>query len=282
MSTTREIKGHKVVSPEEWLVARKELLEKEKKLNRERDALAAERRALPWVGVEKKYIFDTPSGSKTLAELFDGRSQLLIYHLMFAADWDAACLGCSYVADHFDGALVHLANRDVTLVAVSRAPLDKLLPFKQRMGWRFKWYSSYGSDFNRDFYVTFTKDELAAGQMYYNYKVQSFPMEEGQGLSAFYRDQAGSVFHTYSTYGRGVESFINAYNLLDLAPKGRDERNQRPIPMAWVRHHDNYESDYLVGILASTTPTDSHTSSEAATSAAAKSTAHDCCTQQHS
>jgi len=277
MSTTREIKGHKVVSPEEWLVARKELLEKEKKLNRERDALAAERRALPCVGVEKKYIFDTPSGSKTLAELFDGRSQLLIYHLMFAADWDAACLGCSYVADHFDGALVHLANRDVTLVAVSRAPLDKLWRFKQRMGWRFKWYSSYGSDFNRDFHVTFTKDELAAGQMYYNYKVQSFPMEEGQGLSAFYGDQAGSVFHTYSTYGRGVEAFINAYNLIDLAPKGRDEQDQKPIPMAWVRHHDQYESDYFAGILASVTPGASLSAPEAAPSASPKSKAHDCC-----
>ena len=244
MSTTAT-RQHKVVSQEEWLAARKVLLEREKKLTRERDAIAAERRALPWIKVKKDYVFDTPGGKKTLADLFDGRSQLLVYHLMFAPDWDAACLGCSYVSDHFDGALQHLANRDVTLVAVSRAPLAKLLPFKQRMGWRFKWYSSFGTDFNRDFHVTFTKTEMAASKMYYNYKIQSFPMEQGQGLSAFYKDSAGNIFHTYSTYGRGVEPFINAYNLLDLAPKGRDEQNQEPIPIAWVRHHDKYENNYF-------------------------------------
>ena len=275
MSHTRAMEEHRIVSQEEWLAARKALLEKEKRLSRERDALTAERRALPWVKVEKSYVFDTPSGSKTLAELFDGRSQLLVYHLMFAPDWDAACLGCCYVSDHFDGALQHLANRDVTLVAVSRAPLAKLLPFKQRMGWRFKWYSSFDSDFNRDFHVAFTKDELAAGKMYYNYKVQSFPMEEGQGLSAFYQDQAGNVFHTYSTYGRGVEPFINAYNLLDLAPQGRGEQHQKPIPMAWVRHHDRYESDYFAGISASATAADLCPSPE--TAAPPKSSAHDCC-----
>jgi predicted dithiol-disulfide oxidoreductase (DUF899 family) len=276
MCTARAMEEHRVVSQEEWLAARKALLEKEKWLSRERDALAAERRALPWVKVEKSYIFDTPSGSKMLAELFDGRSQLLIYHLMFAPDWDAACLGCSYVADHFDGALQHLARRDVTLVAVSRAPLVKLLSFKQRMSWRLKWYSSFDSDFNRDFHVAFTKDELAAGKMYYNYRVQSFPMEEGQGLSAFYKDPAGNVFHTYSTYGRGVEPFINTYNFLDLAPKGRDELDQKPIPMAWVRHHDQYESDYFAGISASATPGDSGPPPRTALSAPAKSNAHDC------
>jgi len=244
MSTTAT-RQHKVVSQEEWHTARKVLLQKEKEFTRERDALAAERRALPWIKVEKDYVFDAPDGKKTLADLFDGRSQLLVYHLMFAPDWDAACLGCSYVSDHFDGALQHLANRDVTLVAVSRAPLAKLLPFKQRMGWRFKWYSSFGTDFNRDFHVTFTKNEMAAGKMYYNYKIQSFPMEEGQGISAFYKDSVGNIFHTYSTYGRGVEPFINAYNLLDLAPKGRDEQDQEPIPMAWVRHHDKYENNYF-------------------------------------
>jgi predicted dithiol-disulfide oxidoreductase (DUF899 family) len=265
---------HKVVAQEEWLAARKELLETEKKLSRERDAVAAKRRALPWVRVEKNYVFDTPGGAKTLAELFDGRSQLLIYHLMFAPGWDAACLGCSYVCDHFDGALQHLANRDVTLVAVSRAPLAKLLPFKQRMGWRFKWYSSFDCDFNRDFRVTFTQDELAAGRMYYNYKIQSFPMEEAQGLSSFYKDQAGVVFHTYSTYGRGVESFINAYNLLDLAPRGRDEQDQKPIPMAWVRHHDRYDSDYFAGIPAAAAPRESRPQE----TALSESNAHDCCT----
>ena len=236
---------HRIVSEEEWLKARQELLAKEKKLMREHDALAAERRALPWVKVEKNYLFDTPGGQKTLGELFEGRSQLLVYHLMFAPDWEAACLGCSYVSDHFDGAVWHLANRDVTLVAVSRAPLAKFAQFKQRMGWRFKWYSSFGSDFNRDFHVSFTREEMTRGKMFYNYKFQSYPMEEGHGLSAFYQDALGNVFHTYSTYGRGVEAFINTYNLLDLAPKGRDEQDQKPMPMAWVRHHDKYESDYF-------------------------------------
>jgi len=277
MGTTATTQQHKIVTPQEWLSAREALLEKEKAFTRERDALAAERRALPWVKVEKNYVFDTPSGKKTLSELFDGRSQLFIYHLMFAPHWEAACLGCSYVSDHFDGALQHLANRDVTLVAVSRAPLAKLLPFKQRMGWRFKWYSSFGTDFNRDFHVTFTKDEMAASKMYYNYKVQSFPMEEGQGLSTFYKDAAGNIFHTYSTYGRGVEPFINAYNLLDLAPKGRDE--QETSPMAWVRHHDKYDSDYFAGIPASPSPDNSNASSDSQATASPKSNAHDCCAQ---
>ena len=279
MSTTATARHHKVVSQEEWLAARKQLLLKEKKLTRERDALAAERRALPWVKVEKNYFLDTPSGPKALAELFDGRSQLLIYHLMFAPEWDAACLGCSYVCDHFDGALEHLANRDVTLVAVSRAPIAKLLPFKQRMGWRFKWYSSFGTDFNRDFHVTFSKDEMAASKMYYNYKVQSFPMEEGQGLSAFYKDEKGSIFHTYSTYGRGVETFINAYNLLDLAPKGRDEQDQKPIPMAWVRHHDKYGSDYFANEPLAPSAGVQSASAAQGPASSPKSPAHDCCAQ---
>jgi predicted dithiol-disulfide oxidoreductase (DUF899 family) len=270
---------HRVVSQKEWLAARKQLLIQEKKLTRERDALAARRRALPWVKVEKNYVFDTPVGKKTLGELFEGRSQLLVYHLMFAPDWEAACLGCSYVSDHFDGALQHLANRDVTLVAVSRAPLAKLLPFQQRMGWRFKWYSSFGTDFNRDFHVAFTKDELAAGRMYYNYKVQNFPMEEGQGLSSFYKDAADSIFHTYSTYGRGVEPFINAYNLLDLAPKGRDELNQKPIPMAWVRHHDNYETDYFAGEPAAALSESASAGQRPADSPQAN--VHDCCAHRN-
>ena len=258
---------HRIVTQEEWLAARRQLLVKEKKFTRERDALAAERRALPWVKVEKNYVFDTPGGQKALAELFEGRSQLLVYHLMFAPDWEAACLGCSFVSDHFDGAVHHLANRDVTLVAVSRAPIAKFAPFKQRMGWQFKWYSSFGTDFNRDFHVSFTKDEMAAGEMFYNYKMQNYPMKEGHGLSAFYKDASGKVFHTYSTYGRGVESFINAYNLLDMAPKGRDEQDQKPVPMAWVRHHDKYDSDYFAGA----------PDSASTTSVAPKPAAHDCC-----
>jgi len=277
MSTTAT-RRHKVVSQEEWLAARNQLLLKEKKLTRERDALAAERRALPWVKVEKNYFFDTPSGPKALAELFDGRSQLLIYHLMFAPDWDAACLGCSYVSDHFDGALQHLANRDVTLVAVSRAPIAKLLPFKRRMGWRFKWYSSFGTDFNRDFHVTFTKDEMAASKMYYNYKVQSFPMQEGHGLSAFYKDKRGDIFHTYSTYGRGVEPFITTYDLLDVAPKGRNERDLKPMPMAWVRHHDKYDSDYFANEPVASSAVQSASAAQGSVSAP-KTPGHDCCAQ---
>jgi len=290
MSTTAATQQHKVVSQKEWLAAREALLEKEKKFTRERDALAAERRALPWLKVEKNYVFDTPNGQKTLAELFEGRSQLLIYHLMFAPDWEAACLGCSFVSDHLDGAVHHLANRDVTLVAVSRAPLLKFAPFKQRMGWRFKWYSSFGTDFNRDFHVSFTKDEMAAGKMFYNYKMQNYPMEEGHGLSAFYRvagsvladpaaekAAAGNIFHTYSTYGRGVESFINAYNLLDLAPKGRDEQDQKPMPMAWVRHHDKYDSDYFAGIPADAAA--AQLASAEQRSGKASKAAHDCCAQ---
>jgi predicted dithiol-disulfide oxidoreductase (DUF899 family) len=171
---------HRIVSQEELLAAHQQLLFKEKKFTRERDALAAERRALPWVKVEKNYVFDTPNGKKTPAELFEGRSQLLIDHLMFGPDWEAACLGCSFVSDHLDGAVHHLANRDVALVAISRAPLTKFAPFKQRVGWRFKWYSSFGTGFNRDFHVSFTKDEMAAGKMFYNYKMQNYPVEEGR------------------------------------------------------------------------------------------------------
>jgi predicted dithiol-disulfide oxidoreductase (DUF899 family) len=282
---TKLLLPHQVVSREQWLAARKELLAKEKKHMREGDALAAERRALPWVKIEQNYTFDTPTGKKTLAELFEGRSQLLVYHLMFAPDWDAACLGCSFVSDHFDGAVQHLANRDVTLVAVSRAPLAKLAPFQQRMGWRFKWYSSFGSDFNRDFQVSFTKDEMAAGKMYYNYKIQNYPMEEGHGLSAFYqvsesgltnpdvkKDEAGNIYHTYSTYGRGAETLLGTYHILDLAPKGRDEQDQKPIPMAWVRHHDKYDSNYHAA-----EPASAANSFAPDASNSGKAGFHDCC-----
>lgn len=282
---TKPFPPHQVVTREVWLAARKELLAKEKKHMREGDALAAERRALPWVKIEKNYTFDTSTGKKTLAELFEGRSQLVLYHLMFAPDWDAACLGCSFVSDHFDGAVQHLANRDVTLVAVSRAPLAKLAQFQQRMGWRFKWYSSFGTDFNRDFHVSFTKDEMAAGKMYYNYKIQNYPMEEGHGLSAFYRvsesaladpdgkkNEAGNIFHTYSTYGRGAETLLGTYGILDLAPKGRDEQDQKPIPMAWVRHHDKYDSNYHAA-----EPASAANSSAADASKPNKAGEHACC-----
>jgi predicted dithiol-disulfide oxidoreductase (DUF899 family) len=243
--STATVEHPKIVSQEEWLAARQELLAKEKRLTRERDALAAERRKLPWVRVEKNYLFESPNGKKTLAELFDGRSQLIIYHFMFGPDWEAGCPSCSIVGDHIGGSVTHLANRDVTLVAVSRAPLPQIAAFQNRMGWRFKWYSSFGGDFNRDFNVSFTKEEVASQKMYYNYKVQFFPREEGPGASVFYKAANGNVFHTYSAYGRGLEPVMGVYNWLDLAPKGRDEQDQKPHPMAWVRHHDRYESNDL-------------------------------------
>jgi predicted dithiol-disulfide oxidoreductase (DUF899 family) len=231
---------HKIVSQEEWLVARKAHLAKEKELTRLRDRLSAERRELPWVKVEKAYVFDGPDGQETLADLFGGRSQLLVYHFMFGPDWEQGCPSCSYVADHFDGANLHLPQRDVTLLAVSRAPLAQIEAFKKRMGWRFKWVSSYGNDFNHDFHVSFTPDEMAQGEVYYNYAMDEFPSEEAPGLSAFYKDPDGAVFHTYSAYARGLDILIGAYNYLDLAPKGRDEA-ALPWTMDWVRHHDRYE-----------------------------------------
>jgi predicted dithiol-disulfide oxidoreductase (DUF899 family) len=250
--STATLQHPKIVSKEEWLAARQQLLAKEKKLTRERDVLAAERRKLPWVKVEKNYVFDSPTGKRTLAELFDGRSQLMIYHFMFGPDWEAGCPSCSIVGDHIGGSVTHLANRDVTLVAVSRAPLAKIEAFQKRMGWPFKWYSSFGSDFNRDYNVSFTKEEVASGKMYYNYKVQKFPSEEGPGASIFYKDANGDVFHTYSAYGRGLELVMGVYNWLDLAPKGRDEEGMTPHAMAWVRHHDRYDSNYFADAADST------------------------------
>ena len=230
---------HKIVTQEEWLVARKAHLAKEKELTRLRDRLSAERRELPWVKVEKSYVFDGPDGQETLPELFGGKSQLLVYHFMFGPDWEQGCPSCSYLADHIDGANLHLPQRDVTLLAVSRAPLAQIAAFKERMGWRFEWVSSYGNDFNRDFHVSFTKEELANGKVNYNYDmVEGY--DELPGLSAFHKDEKGDVFHTYSAYARGLDMLIGAYNYLDLAPKGRDEA-ALPWTMAWVRHHDRYE-----------------------------------------
>ena len=230
---------HRIVSQEEWLVARKAHLVKEKELTRLRDELSAERRELPWVKVEKGYVFEGPDGQETLPELFGGKSQLLVYHFMFGPDWEQGCPSCSYLADHIDGANLHLPQRDVTLLAVSRAPLAQIAAFKERMRWRFEWVSSYGNDFNRDFHVSFTKEELANGKVNYNYDmVEGY--DELPGLSAFHKDEKGDVFHTYSAYARGLDMLIGAYNYLDLAPKGRDEA-ALPWTMAWVRHHDRYE-----------------------------------------
>ena len=243
MASATSVERPKVVSREEWITARKDLLAKEKSLTRQRDALAAERRSLPWVKVEKDYVFDTPSGKKTLAQLFDGRSQLLIYHFMLGPGWEAGCPSCSVLGDQFDGNTIHLANRDVTLMAVSRAPMREIEAFKKRMGWKFKWASSYGSEFNRDFHVSFTKDEVESREMYYNFTVQSFPSEEAPGASVFSKNEKGEVFHTYSVYGRGLEPLMGVYSFLDMMPKGRGEEGL-PWPMAWVRHHDLYEQKY--------------------------------------
>jgi predicted dithiol-disulfide oxidoreductase (DUF899 family) len=233
--------NHRVVSSDEWVAERKTLLAREKELTRLRDQIAGERRALPWVRVDKNYVFDAPEGRRTLAELFEGRQQLLVQHFMFAPGWEQGCPSCSFMADHNDGMNVHLAHRDVTLVAVSRATLAEIERFRRRMGWRFKWVSSHGSDFNYDFGVSFTPEQVAKGEIYYNYGTWPHAYEEWPGVSAFYKDDAGDVFHTYSTYGRGVEVMMGTYNILDLMPKGRDERDVE-YKMEWLRHHDCYES----------------------------------------
>ena len=229
----------KVVSHADWLVSRKELLAKEKEFTHLRDELSRLRRELPWQKVERRYVFDGPNGKETLADLFDRRSQLVVYHFMFGPDWKEGCPSCSMAADHFDGSATHLAQRDVTLIAVSRAPYAQIEAFKKRMGWHFQWVSSFGSDFNRDYRVSFTKEELGQGNVY-NFGTTGFPSDEAPGLSVFYKDPAGNVFHTYSTYGRGLEELLGPYTFLDRVPKGRDEGAMSPHPMAWVRHHDRY------------------------------------------
>ena len=230
-----------VVSQEEWIAARGALLEKEKRHMREGDALAAERRALPWVRIDKAYVFDTPEGPRTLAELFDGRGQLIVHHLMYAPDWSAACPGCSFQAEHIDGPAPHLEHHDVSIVAVSSAPLDKLLAYKARMGWRFAWVSSNGQDFNRDFRVTFSEDEIARGRIDYNFgTIVADPRyfdRELPGVSVFCKDESGAVFHTYSTYARGLDALHAANHYLDLTPKGRDEGAPANSP----RRHDEYD-----------------------------------------
>jgi predicted dithiol-disulfide oxidoreductase (DUF899 family) len=230
---------HKLVSRDEWLIARKAHLAKEKEFTRTRDDLARQRRELPWVKVDKSYVFEGPNGKQTLADLFDGRSQLIVYHFMLGPGWEQGCPSCSFLADHFDGATAHLAQRDVTFLVVSRAPLREIEAFKKRMGWRFKWVSSYGNDFNRDYHVSFSKEEMDKGKVYYNYDMGEFGSEEAPGASVFYKDANGVIFHTYSCYARGLDILIGAYNFLDLAPKGRDEA-ALPWTMAWVRHHDRY------------------------------------------
>jgi len=229
---------HKVVSQNDWLTARKGLLAKEKDFTKARDQLSAARRALPWVKVEKNYVFDGPKGREALSDLFDGKDQLIVYHFMLGPGWVQGCPSCSFLADHFDGAVTHLAQRDVTLCVVSRAPLAEIEAYKKRMGWKFKWVSSFDNDFNHDFHVSFTPEEKAKGAEY-NYAKGDIPSEELPGLSAFIKDEKGSVFHTYSSYARGLDILVGTYNFLDMAPKGRDE-DALPWSMAWVRRHDEY------------------------------------------
>jgi predicted dithiol-disulfide oxidoreductase (DUF899 family) len=232
-----------IVTRDEWIAARKELLIKEKALTRAQDSLSAERRRLPMVRIDKTYVFDTPGGRRTLADLFEGRSQLVVYHFMMGPDWVEGCPSCSLLADHVDGMLAHLAHRDVTFTATARAPLANIEAFKRRMGWRFPFVSSLGADFNYDFHVSFTAADVASGRTEYNYSQVPFPIDEAPGVSVFFRDSSGQVFHTYSTYARGGEALIGTYRVLDFVPKGRDE-DGLAFTMSWVRHHDQYGPDY--------------------------------------
>lgn len=244
-STMTEVEQPKVVSHDDWIQARKDFLVKEKEFTRLRDELSRQRRELPREKVEKQYIFDGPNGKESLTDLFNGRSQLVIYHFMFGPGWKEGCPSCSYLADHFDGATVHLAHRDVTLAVVSHAPIAEIEAFKRRMGWKFHWVSSFASDFNYDYHVSFSAEERAKGKVEYNYELTEFPSEEGPGLSAFLKDSTGQIFHTYSSYARGLDILVGAYNFLDFAPKGRDEAGLKHS-MAWVRHHDRYDQNYFV------------------------------------
>lgn len=227
---------HAVVSREDWLAARRNLLQAEKDLTHLRDEIAERRLSLPWVRIDKDYVFDTIDGPRSLAELFEGRSQLLVQHFMFAPGWKQGCRSCSFMADHTDGMNRHLAHHDVTMIAVSRAPLTEIVAFRRRMGWQFPWVSSNGTSFNYDFRVSFTPEEIASGHVDYNFGQWQMTEEELPGVSAFFKDEAGTVFHTYSTYGRGVEVMMGTYAMLDVAPKGRNEAEG----MDWVRHHDRY------------------------------------------
>jgi predicted dithiol-disulfide oxidoreductase (DUF899 family) len=237
---------NRVVTREEWLVARKQHLVKEKELTRLRDQLSAERRKLPWVKIDKPYVFDGPNGKETLCDLFDGRSQLIIKHFMLGPGWREGCVGCSFEVDHIEGALIHLEHNDVSYVVVSRAPLAEIEAFKKRMGWRVRWVSSFGSDFNYDFHVSFTKDEIATGEVYYNYEMRKVGIEELSGRSVFYKDTNGDIFHTYSSYARGGDLMLGTYNILDLMPKGRNETGPYYNLTDWVRHHDRYDDSGFV------------------------------------
>jgi predicted dithiol-disulfide oxidoreductase (DUF899 family) len=242
---TTSVNRPKIVSQAEWIAARKEFLAREKEFTRLRDELSRQRRELPWEKIEKPYAFEGPQGKLTLADLFGRRSQLVVYHFMLGPGWKEGCPSCSYLADHFDGMAIHLANRDVTFAVVSHAPYAEIAAFQKRMGWRFRWYSSFASDFNYDFQVSLKPEDEGKDQVYYNYEMVEFPATERPGLSVFFKDESGAIFHTYSTYARGLDILVGTYNFLDLVPKGRDEAGLKHS-MAWVRHHDKYGDNYSV------------------------------------
>ncbi|HSM42012.1 MAG TPA: thioredoxin family protein [Afifellaceae bacterium] len=231
---------HQVLPHNQWVEARKTLLEKEKAFTRARDELTKDRLALPWEKVDKTYTFNGPDGQETLSDLFDGRHQLIVYHFMYGPGWEEGCKSCSFLADHFDPAIVLLNARDVSMVAVSRAPFEEFEPYRKRMGWRFKWLSSNGTDFNEDYHVSFSQDEIDGNKAYYNYKVRGFPSTEAPGASVFYKDDTGDIYHTYSVYERGLDMFIAAYHYLDIVPKGRNEEGLS-FTMEWLRRHDEYD-----------------------------------------
>lgn len=265
-ATATPVATPKTVSHNEWLAARKQFLAKEKEFTRLRDELSRHRRELPREKVERSYAFEGPRGKETMAGLFDSRSQLVIYHFMFGPGWSEGCPSCSYLSDHFDGMTIHLAHRDVTFAVVSRAPYAEIAAFQKRMGWRFHWVSSYGSEFNYDYHVSFTKEERDKGKVQYNYKEMNFPSEEGPGLSVFQKDSDGQIYHTYSSFERGLDILVGTYNFLDLVPKGRDEQGLAHS-MAWVRHHDKYDGGYFV---------DPHRGYEQP-----KPASHSCCSGEH-
>lgn len=235
--TTETPTKHQVVSADEWIIAGKALLHKEKEFTRARDALSAARRDLPWVKVETNYIFESPDGPISLSDLFNGNSQLIVYHMMYAPGWEEGCPGCSFVCDHLDSALQHFEHHDVAYVAISRAPLDDFAAFKDRMGWKCRWVSSNGNNFNYDFGVSYHREDLDAGPVLHNFTLQKLNGEEQPGLSVFTKDDDGNIYRTYSTYERGLDLLVGAYNYLDLTPKGRNENG----PMSWVNFHDQYE-----------------------------------------
>jgi predicted dithiol-disulfide oxidoreductase (DUF899 family) len=244
-NTMTEVERPRVVAHVEWTAARKEFLAREKEFTRLRDELSRQRRELPWEKVEKEYEFDGLKGRESLADLFDGRSQLVIYHFMLGPGWKEGCPSCSFLADHFEGPALHLAHRDVTLALVSHAPITQIEAFKKRMGWKLHWVSSFANDFNYDYHVSFRAEDRSKGEVEYNYGLMDFPSEEGPGLSVFAKNPEGQIFHTYSSYARGLDILLGTYNFLDLVPKGRDEAGLKHS-MAWVRHHDKYDQSYFV------------------------------------